>query len=372
LVLDKLRGEKMINTKKILTIISLMIAILFLTYAYVHAQTKADRTVKNDVRNSINRGLKWLKDQQESDGSYSHHPGMTALVATAFMKNIRPYSEDDGPYIKNAIKYIVSMAKPDGSIYDKDLPNYNTAVCLMALKETKNPAYNEIIQRAQKYIMDLQFDQGEGYTPDDKMYGGIGYGNDLRPDMSNLQYSLRALKESGVPKDAAVWEKAIHFIQRCQNRSESNDQPWAGDDGGFVYFPGYSMAGGNRSYATMTYAGILSFIYSNVDKNDDRVQAAVKWIKDNYTLDENPPIGAQGLYYYYNTMSKALTAYGEPTITDSKGVTHNWYEELARKIISLQRPEGNWVNENDRWMETNPILVTAYAILALEYGYPND
>jgi squalene-hopene/tetraprenyl-beta-curcumene cyclase len=240
----------------------------------------------------------------------------------------------------------------------------------MALTETSNPAYKEIIQRAQRYLMDLQADEGEGYTSDDKMYGGIGYGGDLRPDMSNLQFSLKALKESGVSNDADVWEKAIKFIERCQNRSESNDQVWASDDGGFVYYPGNSKAGGTRSYGTMTYAGILSFIYANVDKSDDRIQAAVRWIKDNYTLEENPPIGAQGLYYYYHTMAKALSIYGEPVITDSNGIQHNWYEELARKLLELQKPEGYWINEEDRWMEAMPILTTTYAILALSTGYP--
>ena len=360
------------NTKRFLSLIALTIGLLIAiqSYSVVYAQATIDQALKNEIRESIDRGLRWLKDQQEKNGSYLNHPGMTALVATAFMRSPRHYNEEDGPFMKNAIKYLVSMAKPDGSIFDKDLPNYNTSVALMALVETKNPAYKEIIQRAQGYLMLLQADEGEGYTPEDKMYGGIGYGSSLRPDMSNLQFSLRALKESGVPDDADVWEKAVKFIERCQNRSESNDQSWAGDDGGFVYYPGYSMAGGTRSYGTMTYAGILSFIYANVDKNDDRVQAAVRWIKDNYNLEENPPIGQQGLYYYYNTMSKALSTYGEPIITDSKGVEHNWYEELARKILSLQKTEGYWANENDRWMEVTPVLVTSYAILALSYGYP--
>jgi squalene-hopene/tetraprenyl-beta-curcumene cyclase len=354
------------------TLIALTLSIIFAIYAYsaVYAAGEIDKELKDEIKASIDRGLKWLREQQEDDGSYAHHPGITALVASAFMRSPRQYAEEDGPFMKNAMKYLASMAKPDGSIYDKDLPNYNTSVALMALSETKNPAHEEIIKRAQNYLMGLQADEGEGYTPDDKMYGGIGYGGDLRPDMSNLVYALGALKESGVPKDAEVWEKAIKFIERCQNRSESNDQAWAGDDGGFVYYPGYSMAGGTRSYGTMTYNGVLSFIYAKVDKSDDRVQAAVRWLKDNYTLEENPPIGAQGLYYYYHTMSKALTTYGEPVITDSKGVQHNWYEELARKILSLQRPEGNWVNEEDRWMESMPILATSYAILALSIGYP--
>jgi len=359
-----------IHKSRILLAISLVLAFGFHAYSAVYAAGEIDEDLKAEVKTAIDQGLRWLRGQQAENGSYLYHPGMTALVASAFMRSPRRYTEADGPFVKNAIEFIVGMAKPDGSIYDKDLPNYNTAVSLMALTQTKNPAYNDITKRAQNFLMGLQADEGENYTTDDVMYGGIGYGGDLRPDMSNLQFSLKALKESGVPDDSDVWEKAIKFIERCQNRSESNDQSWASDDGGFVYYPGYSKAGGTKSYGTMTYAGVLSFIYANVDKNDPRVQAAVQWIKDNYTLEQNPPIGAQGLYYYYHTMSKALSVYGEPLITDSNGVQHNWYEELAHKLLELQRSDGSWANEEDRWMESTPVLTTAYAVLALSVGYP--
>lgn len=357
---------------RIRTLLTLMMvgAFAMLASFATYAAGEIDDELKSEIKASIDNGLKFLRSQQEDDGSYMHHPGMTALVASAFMRSPRHYTEDDGPFVSGAIDFITALVKPDGSIYDKDLPNYNTSVALMALVQTKNPDYNDIMKGAQNYLLGLQADEGENYDPDNKMYGGIGYGGDLRPDMSNLQFALKALKDSGVPAEDDVWEKAIKFIERCQNRSESNDQPWAGDDGGFVYYPGYSNAGETRSYGTMTYIGIMSFIYANVDKNDDRVQAAVKWIKDNYTLEENPPIGADGLYYYYHTMSKALTAYGEPTITDSNGVQHNWYEELARKVLTLQRDDGSWVNEEDRWMESVPTLATAYIVLALSIGYP--
>ncbi|MFC1715014.1 prenyltransferase/squalene oxidase repeat-containing protein [Candidatus Poribacteria bacterium] len=357
---------------RIWTLLILVVTVTFAIYAHstAYGAGEIDKELKSEIKASIDRGLRFLKDQQEENGSYMHHPGMTALVASAFMRSPRHYTEDDGPFVGNAIKFIVGMAKPDGSIYDRDLPNYNTSVALMVLVQTKNPAYRDLVEGAQRFLMGLQADEDVGYEPGDKMYGGIGYGGDLRPDMSNLQFALTALKDSGVPKDADVWEKAIKFIERCQNRSESNDQPWAGDDGGFVYYPGNSMAGDTKSYGTMTYNGVLSFIHANVDKNDDRVQAAVRWIKDNYTLEENPPIGAQGLYYYYHTMSKALTVYGEPTITDSDGVQHNWYEELARKVMEHQREDGSWLNEEDRWMESVPTLATAYCVLALSIGYP--
>ncbi|MFQ6115710.1 MAG: prenyltransferase/squalene oxidase repeat-containing protein, partial [bacterium] len=180
------------------------------------------------------------------------------------------------------------------------------------------------------------------------------------------------------PEDSKVWDKAIKFLQRCQNNSETNDlssTALVGNDGGFIYYPGNSKAGNDeegipRSYSGMTYAGLLSFIYANVDKHDPRVQAAVKWIQNHYTVDENYGLGMQGLYYNYHVMSKALAAYGEPIIIDAKGIEHNWYKELAQKLISLQKPEGFWVNEESRWMEADPVVVTAYAILALEAGFP--
>ena len=42
-----------------------------------------------------------------------------------------------------------------------------------------------------------------------------------------------------------------------------------------------------------------------------------------------------------------------------------WREEVVRRIIALQSPDGFWVNENNRWWEADPNLVTAYTLLAL-------
>ncbi len=358
------------------TYITIALTLVFIFWVFVaFSAAEIDKELKAQIDTAIERGIKYLQEHQDPEGSYGKHAGITALVATAYMRCPKHYTEKDGAFLKDAIKYIVSKAEPDGSIYDRGPASYITAVALMALVETKNPEYKEIIKKAQQYMLNLQIDEGEGISGDNNMYGGFGYGKinpgeAPRADLSNLHFSLEALKASGVPKDADVWDKAIKFIERCQNRSESNDQKWAKDDGGFIYQPSPRSENESRSYGSMTYAGIESFIYANVDKNDPRVQDAVKWIKNNYSLDENPPIGLNGLYYYYHTMAKAFNVYGERTITDSKGVKHDWYEELALKLVKLQKEDGSWVNEADRWMESNPILVTAYAILALSIVYP--
>lgn len=80
-------------------------------------------------------------------------------------------------------------------------------------------------------------------------------------------------------------------------------------------------------------------------------------------------MGVQGLYYYYQAMSKALSAMGIDTLTLEDGRKVDWRDELANKLISIQKSDGSWVNTNNRWWEADPVLVTSYCVLALEQLY---
>lgn len=326
--------------------------------------------LEEKTRSCIDRGLKFLCGEQKSNGSWDDHPGITALITSAFLKSLqKPADGESSSFINNALDYIAGLAKPDGGIYSNDSPSLNTAVCLFALSLSNNPKHKSVIEKAQHFLVQLQCDESAGYSRKDKFYGGIRYGSDRVPDMDNLEYTLQALKSSGLSEKNKVWEKAVHFIQRCQNRSESNDQTWTADDGGFIYYPGYSMAGGTKSYGSMTSAGINSFFYANVKRGDTRVENAFRWIQKHYTLEENPNVGKKGLFHYYYTLAKALCNYDEPVITDSHGAEHHWKEELANRLLGLQHKEGFWVNESKEWWEGNKILVTSYAILTLCYLY---
>jgi squalene-hopene/tetraprenyl-beta-curcumene cyclase len=235
--------------------------------------------------------------------------------------------------------------------------------------------YKDAIEKGKKFLLQLQCDEQEGYRPkEDRFYGGFGYGSSERPDLSNTQYALEALKAAGLPPDDPALKKAVLFLQRCQNRSESNDLEWAGNDGGFVYYPGYSFAGteqlpngkvGHRSYGSMTYAGIKSYIYANLTKDDPRVKAAYNWIRRHYDLSQNPGAGQQGLFYYYQTFAKTFQVLQESVFVDDKDITHNWREDLAQMLIAKQNPDGSWKNPNPRWWEADPRLATAYAVLSL-------
>ncbi len=327
---------------------------------------------------AMTKGLEYLRTTQEVDGSWGEYPATTALAVTAFLRNGK--TELNEPAVSKGIRYILKAVKPNGAIYSDAnaataLPNYNTAIALMALGLAKNAAYKPTIQKAQKYLEQSQLADDAGIVPSDPAYGGIGYGNHPdRPDLSNLAMALQGLTESGVPSDAPVFQKAIVFLQRVQNRTESNDQAWAKDgsnDGGFAYdSTGKTMVTGGAAHSSMgamTYSGLESYIYAGVSKQDPRAQAAWNWIRNHYTVAEHPGMGDTSLYYYYHAMAKTLDVYGQHLIKDSKGKTHDWAHDLAAEVVGRQHPDGSWYNTNSRYWENQPGLVTSYSLICLSY-----
>ena len=71
-----------------------------------------------------------------------------------------------------------------------------------------------------------------------------------------------------------------------------------------------------------------------------------------------------GLYYYYLTIARTLRTAEEKGVTlgDDLG---QWKRELAKEVVSRQKPDGSWQNAQGRWWEDNPALVTSYALVAL-------
>jgi squalene-hopene/tetraprenyl-beta-curcumene cyclase len=328
---------------------------------------------KNRLMDSLNKAEAYLRQQQAADGMWERHPGISALAAAAVMRQPGKARATQLQAVSKTLDRLAALAKPDGGIYEATIPHYITAVSTMALVAGGRPQDRPLIEKARRYLADNLLDEGEGVNKNEFWYGGMGYGattraDGRRADIISLEYALSAMREAELPENDAAWQKAITFLQRTQNNSETNDQKWAANDGGFVYYPGftYNTEGGTRSYGSATYAGIMSYMWSNVKKDDDRVKAVSKWIRETYTVDENPGMGQKTVYYYYMVFAKALQSLGQPTIVDARGRNHNWREELGRKLLSLQHPEGYWVNEVKDEMQDNKVLVTAFTMSAVQ------
>ncbi len=351
-------------------------------------------SLKLEIDRALTQGIKWLNlEQNSSSGHWGEveYPALTALALRATMGHPDPSVVEKYDLQKRkGFSFILSKVQSDGGIYGKGLASYNTSICMMALLQAKNKDYEETIRKARRFLVNQQSDFDRKGELDNTFDGGVGYGSRwAHSDLSNTHLAMEALfyarKTLQAKEDQDLdldWEAAISFVSKCQNLSSTNKQEWVSDHkedrGGFVYFPGSSMAGERenengskalRSYGSMSYAGLLSFIYAEMDEDDPRLASVRSWLNQNYDIKENPGMGQQGLYYYFHTMAKALSLSGIDELIDQNGKKRNWKKELTLELLNKQDAKGYWINENGRWWEKDPVLVTSYALLTLERIY---
>lgn len=341
---------------------------------------------------------------------------VTAMGAKAFVQ-----AAVDDEASRRAMGFVAAKVREGGfdRLAEGGVGTYATAAVLSAFAVAGDRKYADEVQAAVTWLKSTQWDQSEGIQPTQDWFGGAGYGRNKRPDLSNTQLMLDALHDAGVSPDDPTVQKALAFVSRAQNLPSKNDAGWAHNgakldqesskaapsgkevaegtasghryaDGGFIYTPanggesfasdkagegrnGEKMPPGHRSlrsYGSMTYAGFKSMLYAGLTRDDERVKAAFEWISLHYTFDENPGLAQEGLYYYYHAMSRALLAGQQNEIpvkgADGAVTKRNWRDDLVAALVKRQRADGSWVNGAERWEESQPDLVTIYAVLALE------
>lgn len=343
------------------------------------AETGLPADLEKEARAALDKGLTWLVSQQKEEGYWSNDrfPALTALPIWALANAKDPrYAQP----IEKGVKFVLGKAQPDGGIYVPDprrggagLGNYNTSVCMMGLHATGRKDVERVILKARDYTAATQL------TGDDDHAGGFGYdqGGRRYTDLNNTGSAIDAMRRTQDLEDNRPagekhadlnWDAALKYVTRMQQKE--------GDDkGGFVYTrtaPGGGPGRGGmarptlNSYGSITYVGLLSLVHCQLTQNDPRVLSAFDFCTKHWTLDENPGQGENGLYFYYDVMSRALNALGKNSIPRKEGEAVAWREAMIRKIISLQSPEGSWANESNRWWENDPVLATSYSLIALQ------
>jgi len=323
--------------------------------------------------------------------------GVTSLVLSAAIRWHARLGEARPAWVDDGLDHLLSLQKPTGAIHDIGPVVYTTAVAVEALVTGGRERDREVVERARRFLVEVQADEGEGFSiEEDPAYGGIGYGGDERPDLSNTNLALEALALAGTPSDHEVFAKARHYLQQTQNFAEHAPRTWlrpgggrlvSGTDGGATYMPGYSPAGEieiadgiyqARSYGSMTYALAKSYLFCGVERGDPRLEACIDWLAEHFTVElnpgfEDPAQGHQGLYYYYLTMARTLSMIDDERFTDPAGRVIPWRERLTAELLSEQRVDGSWTNAvASRWWESSPTLCTAYSLLALDAATATD
>jgi len=336
------------------------------------------------------KALAWLAAQQQENGIFSSEmfPAMTALAMQALNAGGDPQYT---PQIDKAVEAILSYVQPDGGIYKHiegrkggGLSNYNTSICMTALASLKRPELTPVLLNARAFVAASQ------ELNDEVFKGGFGYDRNqdrAYTDITNTSFSLEAMRATqhleehrptGEKRVDINWEAALAFIEGLQNDADSGDE----NVGGFFYTHNDPKGGSTtnivtaadgetekrvilRSYGSVTYDGLMAMIHCQLDRTDHRVVSALDWASRHWTLDENPQVGDQGLYFFYNVLARALSAARVDVIQSPALGDIHWKADLTRQLHGLQHPDGYWVNPNGRFMENDPILVTAYSLLAL-------
>lgn len=337
----------------------------------------------------------WILSQQQPNGALVPGKiftlGITAMstLALASPPNALPA---DHPALVKALAYIDGFKQKDGGIYaaDEGLGNYTTALALQVYVLTR-PQDRATIEAAQRYLLGLQ------NTDQDSLgFGGIGYGDKGRghEDLSNTSYALQALRDSGVPADSPQMQAALKFLEKCQDLSSVNKQPWVGaaggknGPGGAVYGPADAKGSWEKqdpsqsekftTTGTMTYSLLSSYLTLQLSPEDPRVAAALAWVKSAYQFETNPGMAEgktlQGLFHYYALMGRTFALLQTNTLDLGNGRVVDWradlFASIAAKAQHVDLDGGTkgafWINSAPRWAEGMPHLTTAYILRALK------
>ncbi len=326
-------------------------------------------------------GMDWLRAAQDTGGTWGEDPGVTALAALAL---INGGERADHPAVALAFDHVLAEARSDGSFSEGTYVHYYTSCAVMALSAAGRASDEAAVRAGVDMLVREQCDgDEEGF--EEWWRGGIGYGGDGRPDMSNTQFALMALvaAEGAYPSmtvPAATWTNALLFLHRSMNLPSVNDLPWddepgapSFDDGGFVYFPGNSKAGGTASYGSMTAAGLWCLLAAGEGVSSEAASAALSWLGAHLSSTENPGFGQAAYYYYTWALARALRTAGAGALLASDGRVVAWAKDLSSTMLARQEGSGRWANvESEFYWEGRPEVATIFALLAIEAMMPPD
>ena len=379
-----------------------------------------------ETRQVIQRGTEFLVKGQHEDGSFGKYReiGVTSAALHALLLSDGKFRSPDNPATRSALAFLLKHIQPDGRISDsRGYDNYKTSLGVMALNSLSGEEYakllkamaeartispekaaelakEKVLKSAEKWLSQQQATEANGFERDrDPGYGGQGYGGVPAPDLSNSQFAVEAMYGMGLRRGHPFFTRMEIFLNRTQNLRKVNDLTDKAkfpelqnfevqDDGGFGYAPMSSKADQKEnergklvspSYASITAAGLKCLLQLGATRDDPRIQGALSWLARNYTLEHNaglevpgkPAKGSQGLYYFYWTFARAMGQLGEPKLKLPDGQEIAWPGQLAAKLKALQREDGSWTNEQDRWQEGDPYLVTSYCLVALHFCEAN-
>ncbi len=203
----------------------------------------AAQSVADDAKIIASAGLKYLAAHQNADGSYGDLAdkatlvNKTAAVLYALASNARKYRCESGPFVSDAVDFLLKVQKQDGSFGDVD----TTLNAVLALKAVKADSSKTALEKAAGFLKDKP-------TPSAFTLQGLLVGDGMALKMFGVPASLTD------PKEAAAAVRMIKAMQELKNLAPSE----------FGKVSGL----GEGSYADPVFATALACIVGDVIENN--------------------------------------------------------------------------------------------------------
>ena len=270
---------------------------------------------------AVERGLAWLADQQEEDGSfgslshYGRHVGITGLAGLAFMSDGN--APGRGRYahaVEGCIAFVLDHSSESGLLAAETShgPMYGHGFATLFLAEVYGMSpredLGEALRKAVRLIVSTQNEEG-GWR-----YQPVRHDADLSVTVCEVM-ALGAARNAGVFVEKKTVDAAIDYIRKMQI-----------PDGGFRYMlnsGGSAFARSAAGVAALQYAGIYS---------GQEIETGLQYIA-RFTPPSEQSVGHMFYGHYYAAQAMFLAG---------DDYWRSWWPAVRGDLLAKQTEEGSW------------------------------
>ncbi len=328
---------------------------------------------------AVDRGLAWLAEHQEEDGSwiakigyklnndYNHlhadkgHVGVTALAGMAFLAGGHlPGRGEYGEVVERALGYVLSAVQQDGYITANDTRMYSHAFSALFLAEIYGMTHRQDIkaslQRAMDFIVQSQNEEGGWrYVP---------YARESDMSIVVCQVlALRSARNIGIRVPKSTIDRAARYVVDSAVTEESISRHYRGsirfqNEAGSFH---YQKQDGSRSSFPITAAGVTALYGAGV-YSDESIEDGIRYLRGQLA-DFQRRNGRRGSGHYffwyghYYGVQAMYTAGGDGWL--------DYFTTVRDEILAMQNEDGSFPNG----VGPGPAFGTAMGVLILEIPY---
>jgi hypothetical protein len=326
------------------------------------AQAQQEAKLVDQVRVSIERGIRFLRDQEKGRGNWevdaesaARKGGWTSLAMLALLQSGVPPQDE---MIQRGLKYLRGL--PPEQTYTVGLQTM--VYCLAGQPEDAGRVKANVawLERAMVRHPNLV---GWSYVAD----GAI-------PDNSNTQYALLGLHEALLAGHQVSPDK-LRAVRQFFLQSQQRDGGWTYRGGGFTTM-------------TMTTAGLCNLLICGMDLQTGKavlqadgsalncglydeirpVRQALDWIGTNFPgrMNREATRRLHHVFYALYGIERAGRLTGQRFFGG-----HDWYRVGSRYLVEQQKQDGSWgyqAGEAAFGLDNWPVVATSLSLLFLSKG----